>query len=310
MTAVYQIAEVSKQAVKQYRLRQDDFHQKLEELLIAADILRSEHPGCGVEKMYYTLCPNWLGRDKFIELFMDLGYRVRKVRNYARTTFSVQSKYQNLIEGMLVDRPNQVWQSDITYYQVGSRFYYVVFIIDVYTKKVVGYQVSDHLRAEANIQALRMAFKDSGCYLKGLIHHSDRGSQYIDRVYTQLLTDRGILISMGEKAQENAYAERINGTIKNEYLKYRNIQSFNHLRNEVKKAVTHYNQKRKHRGLPRWMSPEEFEQDLLVLEGQRRPEVIIYAEGNYKIRKASSPPDFKPKEEPKAHNCPIVIESK
>lgn len=307
MKAVYQLAGVSKQAVSQYNSKQYDFSKKLDGLMMEVDILKSEHPGCGVEKMYYTLCPDWLGRDKFIELFMGLGYRVRKIKNYTRTTIPVHSKYKNLIEGMLINRKNQVWQSDITYYQVGSRFYYVVFIIDVYTKRIMGYQVSDHLRAEANILALKMAFKHSDGPLDGLIHHSDRGSQYIDSVYTKMLTDQGISISMGAKAQDNAYAERVNGTIKNEYLKYRDIQSYNVLYKEVKKAVAHYNQKRKHRGLPNWMSPLEFEQYLLVLGSQRRPKVIIYAEGNYKIKEALSLHDFKPKQEPQAHNCPIVI---
>jgi transposase InsO family protein len=307
MKAVYEIAGVSKQAVSQHFTGQHNFDQKLEGLIVEADTLKAEHPGCGVEKMYYTLQPDWLGRDKFIDLFMDLGYRVKKIRNYTKTTIPVHSKYKNLIEGMLIHRKNQVWQSDITYFPVGSRFYYIVFIIDVYTKEIMGYQVSDHMRAEANILALKMAFKNSDGPLDKLIHHSDRGSQYIDGGYTKMLNDKEIAISMGEKAQDNAYAERINGTIKNEYLKYRDIQSLNDLRKEVKKAVNHYNEKRKHRGLPKWMSPKEFKKELLDLGSQKRPKVIIYAEGNYKIREALSHPDFKPKEEPQAHNCPIVI---
>ena len=101
-------------------------HKKLSDLVIEADLIKSEHPGCGVEKLYYTLEPNRLGRDKFIDYFMDLGYRVKRIRNYIRTTIPVDSKYQNFISGMLLNDRNQVWQTDITYYHVGHRFYYML----------------------------------------------------------------------------------------------------------------------------------------------------------------------------------------
>lgn len=112
---------------------------------------------------------------------------------------------------------------------------------------------------------------------------------------------------MGERAQDNAYAERINGTIKNEYLKYWEINSLSELQKKLTKAVNHYNNKRIHNELPGRQTPLEFDESLLDLESQRRPTVIIYAEGNYKIKAASSRFDFKPKREPLAHNCPIEV---
>jgi transposase InsO family protein len=307
MSEVYHITGLSKQAVHQHIKRLEEFNQKLSGLVVEVDELRSEHPGCGVEKMYYTLQPEWLGRDKFIEIFMHMGYRLKRIKNFKKTTIPIYSKYQNLIQGLQVFRKNQVWQSDITYFQVGNRYYYIVFITDVYTKRIIGYQVNDHLRAEANLSALKMAIKHSKGSLEGLIHHSDRGSQYIDNRYIKLLEENSIQISMGKKAQDNAYAERINGTIKNEYLKYKKIQSLKELQNEVNKAVKHYNTKRKHRALIGWKTPIEFENYLINLDNRRRPKVIIYAEGNSKIKEALSLLDFKPEEEPKAHNCPIVI---
>lgn len=307
MKSVYQIAGVSRQAVHNHFKHQAIFQEKLSGLILEADILREEHPGCGVEKMYYTLRPDWLGRDKFVALFMSLGYRVKTQKNYQRTTIPVHSKYQNLIQGLMVQDMNIVWQTDITYFLISGQYYYLVFIIDVYTKKIVGYQASDHLRAEANITALTMAIKNSSGSLVDLIHHSDRGSQYIDKDYIGLLKRKQIQISMGAKAQDNAYAERINGTIKNEYLKYWEPQNLRQLRRMLKKAVNHYNHKRIHDELPEKMTPAQFEKSLVDLTSQRRPTVIIYAEGNYKIKVASSHFDFKPKEEPLAHNCPIEI---
>lgn len=307
LNRIYKTAGVSKQAVHRYLVREKEFSEKLSGLILEADILRTEHPGCGVEKMYHTLRPEWIGRDKFIDVFMKFGYRVQRHKNYHKTTQPVHSKYKNLIQGMMIRDKNVVWQSDITYYQVGDQFYYMVFIIDVYTKKILGYRLSDNLRAEANLKALKMALKNSGGGLDRLIHHSDRGSQYIYKDYTALLEKQGVLISMGEKAQDNAYAERINGTVKNEYLKYKDIRNFNQLKSELNRVVSHYNNKRIHNELPDCYTPEQFEKHLVNLDSQKKPTVIIYADGNYKIKAASSRLDFKPKGEPLAHNCPIEL---
>lgn len=307
MRSIYKIASVSKQAAHKYFRHEDELSEKLSGLLVEADELKKEHPGCGVEKMYQTLKPKWLGRDKFITLFMQLGYRVRIQKNYQKTTIPVHSQYKNLIQGLMVQDRNIVWQTDITYFRILNRYYYIVFIIDVYTKMILGYKASDNLRAEANMVALKMALKNNRGDIGRLIHHSDKGSQYIYAQYVNLLNSKGIMISMGDRAQDNAYAERINGTIKNEYLKYWEINSLSELQKKLTKAVNHYNNKRIHNELPGRQTPLEFDKSLLDLESQRRPTVIIYAEGNYKIKAASSRFDFKPKREPLAHNCPIEV---
>ena len=307
MKSVLEVAQVSRQAVHKHYREQIVFDEKLSGLITEVDILREEHPGCGVEKMYYTLRPDWLGRDKFISIFMELGYRVQTKKNYQRTTVPVHSKYKNLIQGMMIQDRNIVWQTDITYFLVGDQYYYLVFIIDVYTKVILGYQASNHLRAEANLAALRMAINNSNGNLNWLIHHSDRGGQYIDKKYIALLERYGISISMGVNARDNAYAERINGTIKNEYLNYWQPKNLKELKMMLKRAVNHYNNKRIHNELPGKTTPVQFEKSLLDLTSQKRPTVIIYAEGNYKIKVASSHFDFKPKEGTPAHNCPIEI---
>lgn len=307
MKSILQIAGISRQAISKHRIQEAVFQEKLSDLILEADILREEHPGCGVEKMYYTLRPDWLGRDKFISIFMQLGYRVKTRKNYKRTTVPVQSRYKNLIQGMMVQGKNIVWQTDITYILIGDRYYYLVFIIDVYTKVILGFQASDHLRAEANQAALEMAINNSNGNIRWLIHHSDKGSQYINKKYISLLEKHEISISMGASAQENAYAERINGTIKNEYLNHWQPRNLKELKFMLKKAVHHYNTNRIHNGLPGKTTPSQFEKSLLDLNSQKRPTVIIYAEGNYKIKVASSHFDFKPKEGTLAHNCPIEI---
>lgn len=305
MRDVYQVAGITRQGFHQQEQRFRIFDERLSILLIEVDELRKEHPGCGIEKMYDTLLPGWLGRDRFVDIFMELGYRVKPIRNYSRTTFPTCFKYKNLIEGLMLWDKNQLWQSDITYFKVGPNYCYLVFIIDVYTKQILGFQASNHMRAEANIAALKMAIKNSGKSTKGLIHHSDRGSQYGDNRYTKLLTDSGSFISMGLIAQENAYAERINGTIKNEYLKYWIINDLATLRRLLSKAVYHYNNKRIHRSLPNRSTPNGFEKDILTLYSQKRPTETVYAEGKLKIREASSLQDLWPEKTLWFPVCPI-----
>jgi hypothetical protein len=276
MNKLYDSIEVSKQAVHQYAQRQMVFDQQLRQLMEEADDLRKEHPGCGVEKMHSILKPDFIGRDRFIETFMQLGYRLKRKKNYRRTTFAGKIYYPNYIKGLKISAPSMVWQSDITYYRVNERFYYTVFIIDVYTKKVVGYQVSDHMRGTANVRALQMALRENKA---PLIHHSDRGSQYTYKNYIDLLKANSTTVSMALSAQDNAYAERINRTIKEEYLDHWKPQTFNQLKIYVKKAVNNYNNKRSHNHLEK-KNPQEFIEYWSTLNPKNRPVITIFDNEN------------------------------
>lgn len=284
-----------------------DFSLEKIELIHGADLLRKDHPGCGVDKIYDTLQPDWIGKTKGIKLLYSYGFKLHKRVNYKRTTIPVSSHYQNLIEGMLVTSCNQVWQTDITYIKVNGQFYYLVFIVDIYTKQILGFTVNKNMQAEANLDALKQACKSQEYKLEGLVHHSDRGSQYIDHRYIAELSKQGIWISMGYKAQDNAYAERLNGIIKNEFLKRWTIKDFNGLKRKVKKAVEYYNGKRIHRHLPGKQTPDGFREGLVHLTTQTRPKVIIYTNGNKKLKVASSHLELYPDTKPRAPICPMVI---
>jgi len=272
MNDLYLTIGISKQAIHQYAVRQRLFDHRLQQVVARAEDLRSTHPGCGVEKMYYSLKPDFIGRDRFVDSMMQLGFRLKRKKNYKRTTVSSKVYYPNLIKGISVTGPSQVWQSDITYIAVNGYHYYAVFIIDVYTKKLIGYQVSDHMRATANVKALQMALKD---HKAPLIHHSDRGGQYIYKEYLSILRDSGCDISMSKTAQDNAYAERINRTIKEEYLGYWKIKDLAELRKSVKRAVENYNNQRPHNHISK-LSPIKFEEIWLKLEGNQRPIISIF----------------------------------
>ncbi len=268
---LYRAAGLSKQAVHQARHRYERLQKQLGPLLEAMDALRAEHPGCGLEKAYYTLKPAFLGRDRFIGLLQSLGYgRGRRPRR-PRTTWAGIYRFPNLIEGQRFTGPGQLWQSDITYIDLGKRFAYVVFLIDVYTKVIVGHQVSDHLQARANLQALRMALRR---WSAPGIHHSDRGSQYGSRPYLAELSDHGVSVSMCRCGPENAYAERVNGTIKNEYLCYWRPGDLGTLKGAVARAVAHYNGHRLHNHLGR-RTPLGFLASYEALPAGERPVVEI-----------------------------------
>ena len=170
------------QDVAQAARRRTVLTAQLHLLLTEVDELRAAQPGCGVEKMYYTLKPSFLGRDRFVSIMMNLGYRLRVNKLRPKTTLRGNYFYPNLIEGKAFCAPNEVWQSDITYYDVNEKFYYLVFLIDIYTKVIVGYAVSDHMRAQANLKALNMAVEKFGY---PSIHHSDRGAQKIEQSLIQ-----------------------------------------------------------------------------------------------------------------------------
>ena len=305
MTQVYQAANSSRQAHYQYNQRHTLSDERLFTLLAEVDVLREAHPGCGVEKMYTVLQPDWLGRDRFIELMMHYGYRLRVHRNYGKTTYPGKVRYPNMIPGMILWDKNQLWQSDITYFRIADTFYYLIFIIDAYTKRVLGFSATDHMRATANINALEMALTNAGTLEHRLIHHSDRGSQYGEKNYIQLLKKHKIDISMCKRPQDNAYAERINGIIKNEYLVYWDIPNLTTLKRMCKQAVNHYNSKRPHKYLPNKNTPLQFEGSLVNLNMIDRHVEIVYSKDKPSTKRPKPYTYLQPYDVPDGHVCPV-----
>jgi transposase InsO family protein len=263
---------ISKQAVSQHCRRQLALQAAIPKLIAEADALRKKHPGCGVQKMYYQIKPSFLGRDKFIEIMMDNGFRLRRPHHAKRTTIAGKVCYRNLIKGLKVFDPYHVWQSDITYVAVGAIFCYVVFIVDVYTKVIVGYAVSMSLKTKMNLQALNRALRH---YPAPRVHHSDRGIQYSSLEYVNVLKSRNVAISMGLPAQDNAYAERLNRTIKEEYLDYWKPQTYGQLKYQMRKAVFNYNFIRGHEQLKK-IPPKTFESRCLNDPNFVKPMVTIF----------------------------------
>lgn len=197
-----------------------------------------------------------IGRDKFFDILRENKLLVKKKYRRTRTTFSYHHfhKYPNLIKELKVERVNQVIVSDITYLYLrdSDSFAYLFLVTDLFSRKVLGFKVSDNLSAKSAIEALKMAISNMSD-IDDVIHHSDRGIQYCSHGYTGLLKSYGIRISMTENSDplENAVAERINKTLKEEFTKERQI-SFSNLREAkimLSQIINFYNQERPHRSL-------------------------------------------------------------
>jgi len=178
MKDLFRLYNISRQAHHQALIREQKWADT--EYLIVGLILqtRQVHLRMGLRVIYDILKPNGLGRDAFISIGFAYGFRLITFKNPIRTTFlSPYSRYKNLLVDKKLDEINQLWTSDITYYNLGGIFYYIVLTMDVYSGKIIGYSVADNMKADNNnCQALAMAFKTGKQYeFTNLIHHSDRG---------------------------------------------------------------------------------------------------------------------------------------
>jgi len=239
---------------------------------------REIHPGMGLRTMYEMLAPEGIGRDGFIALGLQEGFRLKSIEKQTRTTYSVKSsRYKNLLGGVEFTDINELWSSDITYFFCLEQFFYIVFIMDVYSRRIIGYSIADNMRAENNVTALKMALKtrDINDYSQRLIHHSDKGTQYASDSYTQLLEQYGIRISMCNEVYENTHIERVNDTIKNQYLKRMEINNRKELDKKLDEVIKTYNETRPHQSLKK-RSPVQYENDLKPIEKENRKKMIIY----------------------------------
>jgi hypothetical protein len=260
MNQLYEHINITKQAHLSFQSHQELLQQEIIILLSAIADLREMHPEMGARKMYHIIKPDIIGRDKFILLSIENGFGVHKQRSFQRTTYNSHIyKYKNLIDGAVLFDINNIWVSDITYFRVQQVYFYLTFILDLYSRRIIGSIAYPTLEANANILALNMALKTRDVlHYDNLIHHSDRGTQYTSTAYTDLLLKKNISISMCDSVYHNVHAERVNGIIKNEYLKHWTINSFSSLKICLKKAVSLYNYERPHMAL-NYMTPIEYE---------------------------------------------------
>ena len=234
--------------------------------------IRQDHPTLSSRAMYHMIMPESIGRDKFEGLCREWGYNSERIINHQKTTNSNGViRFENHLAGLVLTDVNQAFSSDITYFDVGGRFYYITFIMDCFSRMILGHSVSKRLTTEqTTIPALQMAIKTRGRILPpGMIFHSDGGGQYYAKEFVSITTKYKLVNSMCEYPWENGKAERINGTIKNNYLKYLDIKTFEELVESVDHTVSLYNKERPHKSL-NYLTPLAFEKKKLLLAQQTK----------------------------------------
>ena len=216
--------------------------------------VRGKLPRVGTRKLHYMLNIPLkkinIGRDSLFRIMKANHMDIKPKRSYHVTTQSHHRfrKHKNLVEKMNVNRPEQVWVSDITY--IGSRgsHLYLALVTDAYSKKIMGYDLSKSLCLEGSVRALKMAVKQRKYNQDPLIHHSDRGLQYCSDEYQDVLYRNNITPSMTEKYDPyaNAVAERVNGILKDEFM----IEEYKLAEREmsilIKDSIEKYNRIRPH----------------------------------------------------------------
>lgn len=216
--------------------------------------IRKSMPRLGAKKSYHLLKnqlkPLKIGRDKLFNILRANHLLIQPKRSYHITTNSHHHfrKHKNQVLNLEINRPDQVWVSDITYIGRRENPCYLSIITDAYSKKIMGHYVADNMNTESSALALRMAIKQRKSKEVPLIHHSDRGLQYCAKDYQKILRKNGILASMTQNSDpyENAVAERINGILKQEFMIDKHNLKLKIMKSLVKQSIDTYNELRPH----------------------------------------------------------------
>jgi putative transposase len=235
--------------------------------------IRKNQPNAGLrklKKMLLPFCEAWgikLGRDKLADFMRENCLFIRKKAYKVQTTHSFHRfhKYPNKTKGLILTRRNQLWVTDITYVRLQDKkgeFAYLTLITDAYSRKIVGWCLFKSLSTQGCLNALKQALTTlTKAETSDLIHHSDRGIQYCSDAYTSILTHfkyGSIQISMTENGDpyENALAERMNRTIKEEMLNNRIFATFEQAKEAIDRAIKEYNEVRPHQSL-NFLTPQK-----------------------------------------------------
>jgi len=245
-----------------YYRTQSDKQTQEEELKKAVIDVAGRYPTYGYRRITKQLQrEGWTVNHKRISRLMrDLGLLAKRRIRRKRTTNSVHGykRYPNLVKGLVVERPEQVWVGDITYIRLRDEFVYLAVLMDVFTRSIRGWHLDRTMEKQLTLTALKKGLNQS----VPEIHHSDQGVQYAANAYVQLLEENKIAISMAGvgKAYENGYAERLMRTIKEEEVDLSDYRNFNEVYNRIEEFLDEvYMKKRIHSSLG-YLTPSEFEE--------------------------------------------------
>lgn len=252
------VSGISPQAY--YKVKQERKHKAIDAQLVVEEVKfkRRKHPRMGTRKLHHELHTIWeaagikIGRDRLFTVLRSEGLLIEPKRRWVQTTNSRHCLplYRNLLPERQPTAPHQVLVADITYLRTDEGWLYLSLIMDLFSRKIVGWNLADSLDASESVKALRMAMKQVPSN-RWPIHHSDRGCQYCCHEYVEILQENDWSISMTEvnHCAENSNAERVNGILKGEYnldLEFRNREQATRA---VEQTIYLYNQERPHNSL-------------------------------------------------------------
>ncbi|MBX0335603.1 IS3 family transposase, partial [Pontibacter sp. HSC-14F20] len=204
-----------------------------------------------------------VGRDRLFGCLREFGLLIKPGRRYVQTTMSRHHlrKYPNLVKGLSLTHPEQVWASDITYVRTRQGTCYVNLVTDAFSRRVMGYTAAANMEAISMGKALETALREKQTAAEP-IHHSDRGLQYCSGHYVGLATDTGLRMSMTQDSDpyENALAERMNRTLKEEFGLGGTLENLGQVELLLAQAVELYNQHRLHLAL-NMRTPQQVHQE-------------------------------------------------
>jgi putative transposase len=243
-----------------YQMLRREIQRRKEAALILEMVrqVRRKHPKMGGRKLLYKIGPMMaaeglqIGRDRLFDLLREQDLLVKPKRSRRRTTLPGPWRTANLLPGLVISRPNQVWVCDITYLELErDGFAYLFLLMDLYSRYILGWHVSPSLAADGALASLQMALPCLPSEGERLIHHSDHGVQYTCHNYLNTLLDHDIRPSMGAvgNCYDNIFAERVIGTLKNEYLLGDRFVDLPQVQTAAREAIHLYNTDRPHLAL-------------------------------------------------------------
>ena len=263
--------EVARSAYYRYmKMKNCNTKQDLK-LIIELNVLHKQsHKSYGSRRMTKALLTKGysIGRYKVRRLMRENGIMCKQRRRYTVTT---QSNHSLTVANNVLDRnftvksPNKVWVADITYLWTQEGWLYVAAVLDLFSRRIVGWAIADHMRADLVENAFIMA-TSRRCPLEGLLHHSDRGIQYASRQYQQVLQKFGVVVSMSRKGNcwDNAVMERFFGTLKSELTDTKRYTNRSEAKRDIVSFIeTFYNNQRLHSAL-NYMSPVCYERNFKI----------------------------------------------
>ena len=249
------------QRPRAYREREDA------ELRDAIEAVQTDFPRAGYRtvQQYLKRRGRFVGERRIRRIMKHFSLRAEIQRAFVHTTDSDHSHrvYPNRLPGKCVTGVNQVWVSDLTYIRIANGFVYLAVILDLFSRKVIGWAISKHIDAELALSALQQAIQTRRS-APGCMHHSDRGVQYLCQAYVALLKENGFEISNSAKGNpyHNAFAESFMKTLKYDEVHLTNYETYLDVLENLPSFIEEvYNEKRVHSGID-YLTPSELEEKI------------------------------------------------